>query len=307
MPQRRDIPPVRNDNPLNRGDNSGRPNVGGSQGSTGRTGGQRTGMDDLLRRKDGSRSGSVRYGSNSNRFDRTKSAISIDRIPSTFNKRNMGGMVRRADEVRVGNLRIRFGYNHYDSRWCDDYFYYPHYVFDPYAYNDWVFSPWYYYPQLPPYFNSRRCYFPTSYIWTPFYGVRYTWRQPSREYWNRDYNELDYVVEDIVSAFTDGDRRAVERLVPQRGNVAIVTDGRFAYQMRPDDFYDTFLDAVENTRTINYRILDVQYRRDVASIFAQHDFEDAWGRRTSVYHYYRVEAEGRNWVIREFGTSYNRW
>jgi hypothetical protein len=226
---------------------------------------------------------------------------------TTYKGGTIGGLVRRADEIRIGSTRIRYGYNHYDSRWCDDYFYYPYYIFDPYAYNYWAFSPWYYYPHLPPYFDSRRCYFPTTYLWSPFYGSRYTWRQPSRDYWNRDYSELDYVIEDIRNAFLDGDRRAVDRLMPHRGSVAIITDGRFAYQMRPEDFYDTFLDAVESTRTREYRILDVQTRRDTASIFAQHDFEDPWGRRTSVYHYYKVELEGRNWVIREFGTSYNRW
>lgn len=215
-------------------------------------------------------------------------------------------MVRRSDEIRINNTRIRFGYTQYDSRWCDDYFSYPYYVFDPFQ-RDFACSPFYYYPQLPAYFNVSRCYFPTSYVWAPFYGVRYTWNQPRREYWNRDYNELDYVIEDIVDTFMNSDRRAINRLVPRYGQVGIVMDGRFAYNLRPDDFYDTLVDAAENTRTRDYRILDVQYRRDAASVFARHDFEDPWGRSTSVFHYFKLEIEGRNWVIREFGTSYNRF
>lgn len=218
----------------------------------------------------------------------------------------MRDQIRRSDEIRIGNVRIRIGYDHYDYRWRDDYFYYPHYVFDPYV-ADFVCSPWYYYPQLPPYFNSRRCYFPTVYTWQPFYGVRYQYQQPSRTNWNRDYNELDYVVEDITYAFMDGDRRSIDRLIPRRGNIAIIMDNRYAYSLLPEDFYDTIMDAVQNSRTREYKILDVQYRRDAASVFARHDFEDPWGRVTSVYHYFKLEPEGRNWVIREFGTSNSRW
>lgn len=220
---------------------------------------------------------------------------------------SLSSQVRRSDDIRIGNSRIRTGYHHYDSRWRDDYFFYAFYVFDPFG-ADFCFSPWYYYPQLPPYFSTRRCYFPTYYsAWTPFYGVRYQYQQPSREYWNRDYNELDYVIEDITYAFLDGDRRSIDRLVPRRGNVAIVIDGRYAYSLQPEDFYDTLMDATQNTNTRDYKILDVQYRKDVASVFARHDFDDPWGRRTSVYHYFRLEPEGRNWVVREFGTSNSRW
>lgn len=222
-----------------------------------------------------------------------------------MNRGSLGNQVRRSDEIRVGNLRIRFGYTHYDSRWCDDYFYYPHYVFDPYA-TSWACSPWYYYASLPPYFLSSRCIFSTVY-WSPFSGTRYRWNQPTQNSWNRDYSELDYVIQDIVLAFEEGDRRAVGRLMPRYGQVGIIIDGRYDYGMRSDDFYDTFLDAVDNTRTRDYQILDVQYRRDSAAVWARHDYEDPWGRRVSVYHYYKLETEGRNWVIREFGTSNSRW
>jgi hypothetical protein len=278
----------------------------GDQGNSGSNSGQnRPGGDNMLGKKNG-RSGSVQYGSNNNVKRDSRSSMNIDRIPIDIKRGSLSQQVRRSDEIRIGSTRIRFGYTHYNSRWCDDYFSYPYYVFDPYQ-ADFACSPWYYYSNLPPYFNSNRCYFPTNFIWQPFYGVRYRWNQPSREYWNRDYNELDYVVQDIVDAFLNGDRRAVTRLIPRNGQVGIITDGKYAYSLRSDDFYDTFLDAVENTQTRDYKILDVQYRRDTASVFARHDFDDPWGRRVTVNHYFKLEAEGRSWVIREFGTSSNRW
>lgn len=265
--------------------------------------------ENLLGKKSGSRSGSVQYGSNTNsrREGNNGAAFRIDRAPLNIKRGSLGSIVRRSDhDIQVNGVRIRFGYTQYDRRWCDDYFYYPHYVFDP-CQTNFVFSPFYYYAHLPAYFNYSRCYFPGIASWQPFYGVRYRWNQPSRDYWNRDYNELDYVVDDITRSFRDGDRRALNRLIPRRGNVGIVMDGVYQYALRPDDFYDTMLDAVENSRTFDYQILDVQYRRDTASIFARHDFEDPWGRRTSVFHYFKLEVEGRDWVIREFGTNQERW
>ncbi len=339
-PQRQD--PPRRDDPLNRGGGRGDGNRGGSQGGnsgSGQSGNQGSGdvpirggsgqnrdnrsdrikifnptpgqedkvRDELLGKKSGSKSGNVQYGSNSNeRRQGRGNPVNIDRAPIDIRRGSLENMVRRSDEIRINGTRIRIGYSHYDSRWRDDYFYYPHYVFDPFR-SDFVCSPFYYYAQLPAYFNYNRCYFPTNYVWSPFSGVRYRWNQPSRDYWNRDYNELDYVVEDIVNVFMDSDRRAIGRLIPRNGQVGIIMEGQFAYALRSDDFYDTLVDASENTRTVDYRILDVQYRRDAASVYARHDYEDPWGRRVSVYHYFKVETEGRNWVIREFGTSNSRW
>jgi len=229
---------------------------------------------------------------------------------------SLGNQVRRSDVIRVGGTTIRFGYTHYDYRWRDDYFFYSHYVFDPFAYPSYC-SPWYYYPQLPPYFLASRCVVLQGYVWSPFMGVNYVY-YPSPNYDNgynnySNYNndrrrsDLDYSLDDIANAFNNDDRRAVSRLVPRSGRVNILIDGKYAYSMNADDFYDTLVDATENSKTTNYKILDVQTNRDGAAVWARHDFEDPWGRRQSVYHYFRLEQEGRDWVIREFGTSENRW
>jgi hypothetical protein len=293
------MPPQERNNP---------PQTGGQRGGNGNGGSQGGVREDLLGKKNGSRSGSVQYGSNTNaRRNNNGTPFRIDRAPLGIKRGSLGGLVRRSDhDIQINGTRIRFGYTHYDRRWCDDYFYYPHYVFDP-CQTNFVFSPFYYYAHLPAYFNQSRCYFPGITIWRPFIGIRYQWNQPSREYYNRNHNELDYVIEDIVKVFMDSDRRAINRLLPRRGNVGIIVDGQYSYALRSDDFYDTMLDAAESSQTVDYRILDIQYQRDTASVYARHDFDDPWGRRTSVFHYYKLEVEGRDWVIREFGTSNDRW
>lgn len=268
--------------------------------------------NDLFGKRGGGRSGNSNYGSNSNSRARDRNAgpERIGRAPVDVIRGSLTTQVRRSDTVRIGGTTIRFGYTHYDYRWRDDYFCYPHYVFDPYAYNSYC-SPWYYYPQLPPYFLASRCYVVPNYYWSPFIGVSYTWYPPSNSntYYNngRRLSDFDYAIDDIVNSFENDDRRAVSRLVPRSGRVAILIDGKYAYSMNADDFYDTLLDATQNSKTTDYKILDVQTNRDGAAVWARHDFEDPWGRRESVYHYFRLEQDGRDWVIREFGTSENRW
>ena len=291
--------------PDRRGGGGGDVTVTRSGGSTIYTPASRGDGDSGLRKQGNGRSGTTRYGTNSNR-DRNGGPVVIGRAPVDIVRGTLGNQVRRADEIRVGGSKIRFGYTHYDSRWCDDYFYYPYYAFDPYARAS-VCSPWYFYPQLPPYYSATRCYVGT-YVWSPFVGISYTWSAPSRSYWgDRRYSDLDYAIDDIVHAFEDYYRRAISRLVPRNGRVAIIIEDRYAYSMNADDFYDTFMDAVYNTRTRDYRIMDIKTSRDGAAVWARHDYEDPWGRRTSVYHYFRLEQEGRDWVIREFGTNETRW
>jgi hypothetical protein len=89
--------------------------------------------------------------------------------------------------------------------------------------------------------------------------------------------------------------------------VHILMDGRYAYSLGPEDFYDLFMDAVENTRTVDYRVVDVKRTRDVARVIAEHEYEDPWGRRVRVNHYIKLEYERGGYVIREFGTSEDRW
>src|SRR5207244_778282 len=103
----------------------------------------------------------------------------------------------------------------------------PYYIFDPYAVNSFVVSPWYYYSFLPAYLDTDRCVISSLDYTISFFGDPYDY-YPSRyrndeDPYNRnrydDRRPLDVAIDDLVNAFENQDRRAIDKLVPARGTV----------------------------------------------------------------------------------------
>jgi hypothetical protein len=267
---------------------------------------QRPGQDGLLgRRGSNSYNGSVSNLNSGN--TRVQSPIRIERAPIDIFKGSLSEQVLREDRVRISNRNLRTGYYHYYRNWCDDYFWFNWYVFDPYSNYQCYPSPWYYYPHLPAYVN-RRCTSIVTINLSPWVGTYYQWRRPAYyDYgYGSSYSPLDYAVDDIARAFERADSRALRRLIPYRERVAIFVDGQYSYSLESQDFETFMMDAIENTRTTRYEITRVERYGREAEIQARHEYEDPWGRRTSVYHTYRLEQDRGNYVITRFGTSYYR-
>lgn len=285
-----DPPPNINNGQLGRIDRPGEraPNPRGQDSNIGRRGGNSYG-------------GQV---NNQNREERRGSPIRIDRAPIDIFRGGLEHQVRREDRIRL-NGGYRSGYYHYRRDWRDDYFWFNGYIFNPYNSAYCYVSPWYYYPHLPGYVSPRHVTVVNISL-TPWYGTAYNWRRPASYTWDNwsNYNSLDYALEDITRAFERVDRRALSRLIPDRDRIAIFVDGEYTYSMEPYDFEQFLLDAVEGTQTIRYEITRVQRKGREAEIQARHEYEDTWGRRTVVYHQYRLEEERNGFVIRRFGTSY---
>jgi hypothetical protein len=257
-----------------------------------------------------SRSGTVHYGSSNNRaIDRTN--FRIGRAQSGIFSQLDRRIQRSESRVGIvyGNYRgnnwgYRTGYCHWNNNWRDDNFWYPFYVFDPFSFNRFVCSPWYYYSFLPPYLNTTRIVVVNNYYnYQNFNGDRYEWRRPSNSDRYDRNRDLDFAIDDIVSAFEEGDRRAVNRMIPRSGSIAIFLDGRYNYSLNPDDFYDLFMDVMENSRTRRYIVEDVRTSGGVTRVTARHEYLDSWGAQQTVYHEYTLEQERGGYVIREFGTS----
>lgn len=325
----RSDPPVRQGPPVRGNDNYGGTNNGGDHrpptrrfpnttsqlgGTTGPIRIDSQSNPSLFRRKTDARSGTASYGSNNNVLSRhrTDSPIQITRV-SGNTIITLRDKVRRKEDVRLNIGGVRINYYHYDRNWCDDYFYYPYYYSNPYGYQC-VISPWYYYPCLPPYLAYNRCVFLNFGPWNSnWHGTSYTWNRPNyynnynndgyRDYRRGTFTDLDYAIDDIVNSFERQDRRAIGRLMPEQGNVAIYVDGNYSYSLNSDDFYDMFTDAVENTRTTRYDILSVQVNGNRARVNARHEYEDPWGRAVSVYHYYELQEDRHNMVITRFGVN----
>lgn len=274
----------RNDNPTNRGQNS------------------------LGKGSDHGRLGGTNYGGSNNRGDR----FDIGQAPTTIlQKGSIMSQVLRSEQVRV-NTRFREGYTSYYRDWRDDYFYYPHYTFNPWNTNC-SFSPWYYYPHLPGYVSLTRIFYVNTSTWDWNHGNVYNWNRNNRGSgwdwgWGNDRNSnyVDEALGDLVNAFERRDRRALGRLIPRRGRINIYMDDTYAYSLEADDFYDLMLDNIETTRTTRYEIERVRTWRDEVQVTARHEYMDPWGRRSSVYHNYRLEEDRYGFIITDFRTSWRR-
>jgi len=138
---------------------------------------------------------------------------------------------------------------------------------------------------------------------------------PSDRWVGRDYDYtpapervsesgLDRTVDTLVVAFQDDDHKAIDSLIPKSGKVNIMADGKYSYSLNAGDFYNTYIDGIESTKTVRYEIVDVKTNADgTAKVVAKHVYNDPWGKETHVYHTYFLAREDGKYVIREFGTS----
>lgn len=261
-----------------------------------------------------SRSGHTQYGTVNN--SGTRGNVQVwrnDRAPIIIDNGVLGRRVDRSENVRVivNGRGYRVGYYHYNPRWCDDWFVYPYYIFDPWGYQRTCYvSPWYYYVSIPAYIDSSRVIIVGNFPSRNWVGIDYTWG--GRGDWDRrDDRDLDYALQDLQDAFERQDRRSANRLIPRSGRVNIYTDNRYSYSLNADDFYDLFMDGLFNAQTRRYEITRVQLsqRGDSARVTARHETTDPWGNPQVVYHTFFLDRDGRDFVIREFGTSIDngRW
>ncbi len=280
----------------------------------------------------GSRSGRVQYGSTSN--ERPPRASSTNTLPQA-QRGNLARDAANQNQVRrVGSdydrewrdRGYRSGYTHYSTGWRDSYFWYPHYQFryDPY---DCVPSPWYFYAHLPAYISVGRVSIAIrggviysssreSYSYRPIYNAGWGggsggWSHDSGWYggsggWSggnrgdRDRNELDRSIDDIIEGFQRGSVRPLNQLIDTRSRVLVEVEDEFRYTMAGDDFYDLMQDLVEGTRTTNYRINEVRTGRDQAIVMATHEFRDSWGQQRRTRHFFGLGRDRSGYTVKEF-------
>ena len=254
------------------------------------------------------------YTTNFNHFQTRAARPAIGRAPAiSMSSSTMRDLVARHDLVHIYGSNARRGYYAYSSRWVDSGFFFGAYIFDPFDSFGYV-SPWYYYPCLPGYIAPERVviipggglppYFAGSeYDWNAGYDAGYRAGVAAGQHSSR---AIDYAVDDIVAMFQKQDLRALDRLVPETGNVNIYVDGKYSYSVNADDFYDLMRDNLTNTDTTDYRILDVRTQGDMVKVLAEHDYRDPWGENQAVFHTYVLKVGRRSAQITEFGTSQTR-
>ncbi len=236
-----------------------------------------------------------------------------------LNKGSIANQVLRQDHTRVNNgwndrhsNGWRTGYSQYDNGWRDSYFNYPYYAFTPFN-NQCTISPWYYYSNMPAYISVTRIIYVNNYQSCRWgYGEQYNFSGYNSGGFgnNRGYTNnasLDDAIYDIKDVFERGDKRALDRMVPRSGRVAIYNDGQYSYSLGADDFYDLILDNVYGTETTKYDVYQAFRNGNTAQIYARHYFRDAFGNTQTVMHTYGLTMQGRDYVITDFSTGYRTW
>ncbi|MER3496195.1 MAG: hypothetical protein C4320_04965 [Armatimonadota bacterium] len=253
---------------------------------------------------------------------RTGTPIIVGQAPSRGDFSRLPNRVYRSENIGiVGGYRV--GYVHYDNRWRSDNFYYSYYGYSPFDGFACVSSPFYGYTFLPPYISYSRV-FIESYSpgWSFTIGYPLTWSSYryyddgayDQGYWNgrrdsddRRFEEARYATRDLADAFEDGNARGVNRLLPRNGRIAILREGSYDYALSSDEFGRMLDDLIENSRTERYRIVESRgYGREVR-VVARHDYTDPWGERRTMFHHILLSPEDGRYVIREFGTSSQRF
>ncbi|MCE2767776.1 MAG: hypothetical protein LW628_12800 [Fimbriimonadaceae bacterium] len=301
----------------------------GSQGSTSGSTRDRGGSNDnsLGRARQDSqtgRSGRPQYGSTNNvTRDRSQRQFSVQApsagrgiidISQTRASAQFGinGVIIGGNNLLINGWRN--GYCHYNPNWIDNSFWFSNYCFNPWQVNV-VISPFYWYPFVPGYINCQTVWvgnWASPWAWNlgNTYVFDSTWNSPWGGNWNQGFQnrdrDLDYSIEDLRVTFERQDLRAMDRLVPQDGRIAILRDGRYDYSINSQDFYDMLNDLSGSAQTRRYRIVEVRTFRNSARIQATHEYVDPWGNRQTVWHSLYLELERNGYVIREFGTSNRR-
>ena len=309
-------PPVRNTGGGNSGggvsfpSRGGSSNSGSSQSSSSSNSQENRGYNGVLSRQGGaSRSGNVSYNSRNNQISSSSSrSVTFNAPPTVIGNSRISSQAYQEGRNVSRTQPYRSGYYQYSNLWVDNNFWYPHYSFH-YS-NHSVPSPFYYYPNMPGYINVVRVRIGDfGFSWTT--GDRYDWRYDRGRHngwgWGNDNRyddrydrELDYAIDDIYDAFRNRSVRSMSDLIPTRSRVGIELDRYAQYSIDSDDFYDMMRDLIEGTDTRNYVIRDVRFSRGQATVIADHEFRDPWGRNQRTRHYYGLREERRGYSIVSF-------
>lgn len=193
----------------------------------------------------------------------------------------------------------RSGYTQYKRTFTDHDFWYPHYV---YAYQAGCApSPWYWYPNLPGFVALVSIRPVSGVVFNFMLGDPYAYRP----FYYRDFDEnrLDTVADRLVLSFRDGDFDRMAWLVDSDADVQIQVGDYDDYDLRGEDCRAMMRDMVHDTRTVSYEVTSVRQWRGGGSISARHVYEDPWGERRTVMHYYGLRETPQGYRIVSLRTS----
>ncbi|HWD37879.1 MAG TPA: hypothetical protein VG944_03465 [Fimbriimonas sp.] len=193
----------------------------------------------------------------------------------------------------VGGWRFDF-WSYWDL--SDDFFCCNCYQYDPSDEQDPQFSPWYFYPNLPPYLERVKTLPPSD--------VDAGDLLPSDGPVVAPNPTAKLALDDLIAMWVKNDRIAIGHLVPSKGSIEVLVEGKSQYDLKASDFYDLLHDGTVNTKTTDYKVVALKAVDDhTLQVRARHTFLDPWDVERTIYHTYTLKLEGDRYVIRSFGSG----
>lgn len=111
-------------------------------------------------------------------------------------------------------------------------------------------------------------------------------------------------MEDIRSAWLDGDGGLLLRHINDAFPVRILQKGDYKYSLAPDDYRDITKDALNRVQTVSFEWTNVDRQQDdVVLLEARHTFRDADGDTHTIRLNYTVEKARGSWWITQTDVS----
>jgi len=183
-----------------------------------------------------------------------------------------------------------------------------------------VVTPYYFYfGVFPMYVYRQYVYYRTPrvvYIEVPIYveGVYRGYRDDDyylNTVWWRDDRTLDSEVrraaEDIEDAFRYSDIDRLANLTDPNTDIAIFTQGRYQYSLRPNDYLDMTRDFMVATDTERFDVFRVRRRSyNAYTLSAKHVYRGRDGERHTVFLSFALERIRGYWTITQVDTAPER-
>ncbi len=158
----------------------------------------------------------------------------------------------------------------------------------------------------------HRGYYPAVYVlwgWCP------GWILPARVHYTvfdyldrrpapRDYRGVDRAVDDLQTAWTDGDLELIDNYLTDDVKVRIYFNGKYSYSLAIEDFRQMTADALASTKTTAIRFNQPIWLAPREVFISGHQlFLDPEGGEHQMYISYRLRRLGSSWYIVAFGSS----
>ncbi|MDH7482642.1 MAG: hypothetical protein QHH26_11815 [Armatimonadota bacterium] len=251
---------------------------------------------------------SVNFSSNNSSNGSTrKEYSSIGKIWSSRTEKRDTSLDRERKRERTETHKYkRDDYNPYIISYSTRRFFYPNYCYTYRKDYCWP-SIYFYYGTLPPYIFGPRI------VFIPTFANRHICVQiPIAINWNDDYylcdtygRRLREALNRIQRAWERGDEYLIRDYLRFNSRIAVYLNGKYAYSIDAEDYYDMTRDAMRNIRTRSF-IFDRIHKRssDCVVAFGTHIYVDEdSGFVKTVYVSYTLERFGSDWYITEVGCS----